>query len=615
MAGVIRSLAARPIVIGHSFGRLIAQNLYRPEGHPVVEPAVPGQDTSPVVALSRRRFLSVVGTVTAAFAGGGAGLSGGSGSGALPGAERPADLTRATASELAGLIRRKKVSSLEAVDACLARIAQVNPKLNAVVQTIAEQARANARAADKMLAAGGAVGPLHGVPMTLKDSLDTAGVVTTGGTTGRKTFVPAEDATVVTRLKTAGAILLGKTNTPELTWSFETNNPVYGRTNNPWGLELSPGGSSGGAAAIVAACGAPFDIGSDTGGSIRVPAHFCGLAGIKPTSGRVPRTGHIVGAEGHLQALTQLGPLARSVDDLALILGVIAGPDWRDASIVPAPLGSAGDLDVRALRVAMHADNGLRAPSVDVARVVTKTAEALQARGVRIEERRPEALSELLQLDDDLYRSDGGAWLRRLLDKAGTKEPGPDVARSLVEASMTTAQFTAFTERWDAWRGRMLHFLEKFDAILCPPCALDSLPHEGANVPGAYPAFSYTFAYNMTGWPAAVVRAGTSTKGLPLGVQIVGRPWREDVVLALAREVERALGGYQAPPDDRFASSRQGRETIRIRGDQDDDAGDCRKAISRSRRRRARSFPTRTSTAKIPGLTAVPTRATRSGWM
>ncbi|HEU4402716.1 MAG TPA: amidase [Candidatus Polarisedimenticolia bacterium] len=514
----------------------------------MVEPATPDGDAAPVTALSRRRFLSVVGTGTAAFAGGGAGFLDGGRSGRPPGAERPTDLTRATASQLADLILRKKASSLEVVDACLARIAQVNPKINAVVQIIAEQARTTARAADNARAGGGAVGPLHGVPMTLKDSIDTAGVVTTGGTMGRKAFVPADDATVVTRLKGAGAILLGKSNTPEFTWAFETSNPVYGRTNNPWGLDLSPGGSSGGAAAIVAACGVPFDIGSDTGGSIRVPAHFCGVAGIKPTSGRVPRTGHIVGMEGHLQSLTQLGPLARSVDDLTLILGVIAGPDWRDAAIVPAPLRRAGDMDVRGLRVAMHLDNGLRAPAADVARVVSRTAEVLQARGAHIEERRPEALSELLQLDDDLYRSDGGAWLRRALDKAGTKEPGPDVARSLVEPSMTTVQFTAFTERWDAWRGRMLRFLETYDAILCPPCALDSLPHQSSDAPGAYPAFSYTFAYNMTGWPAAVVRAGTSLKGLPLGVQIVGRPWREDVVLALAREVERALGGYQAPP-------------------------------------------------------------------
>lgn len=487
--------------------------------------------------VSRRRFLSAVGAGTT--------LSAGCRSSSDAGA--PADLTRATTVQLADLIRRKKASSLEAVEACLARIERVNPAINAVVQITAKQARIDARAADQRSAVGGVVGPLHGVPMTIKDSLDTAGVVTTGGTIGRKTFVPAEDATVVARLKRAGAILLGKTNTPEFTWAFETNNLVYGRTSNPWRTDLSPGGSSGGAAAIVASCGVPFDIGSDTGGSIRVPSHFCGIAGIKPTSGRVPRTGHIVGAEGHLQALTQLGPVARSVDDLSLILGVIAGPDWRDAAIVAAPLADFGGVDVRTLRIAVHADNGIRPPSPDIARVVTTTGDALRARGVGVEDGRPEALSELLQLDDDLYRSDGGAWLRRLLEKAGTNEPSSDVVRSLDQSPMTTAEFTAFTERWDAWRGRMLRFLETFDAILCPPCAFDSLPH-GTDTPATYSAFSYTFAYNMTGWPAVVVPAGTSTRGLPIGVQIVGRPWREDVVLALAREVERAAGGYRAPP-------------------------------------------------------------------
>jgi amidase len=223
------------------------------------------------------------------------------------------------------------------VNACLARIEQVNPRLNAVVQLDGDHAREVARAADQATARGEVTGPLHGVPMTIKDSFDTAGMISTGGTLGRKAFVPDQDATVVARLRAAGAVLLGKTNTPEFTWSFETRSPVYGRTNNPWSSDLSPGGSSGGAAAIVAACGAPFDIGSDTGGSIRVPSHFCGTAGIKPTSGRVPRTGHIVGSEGHIQSLTQLGPIARSVDDLALLLGIIAGPDWRDATVAPAP--------------------------------------------------------------------------------------------------------------------------------------------------------------------------------------------------------------------------------------------------------------------------------------
>jgi amidase len=471
-----------------------------------------------------------------------------------PLAGKAPELCRATVVQLAELIRRREVSSLEVVNALLTRIEQVNPRLNAIVHLDAEGARASARAADQAIARGGVTGPLHGVPMTIKDSLDTAGTITSGGTMGRKAFVPDTDATVVARLRSAGAILLGKTNTPELTWSFETRSPVYGRTVNPWNPAMSPGGSSGGAAAIIAACASPFDIGSDTGGSIREPAHFCGIAGIKPTSGRVPRTGHIVGAEGFTQSLTQLGPMARSIDDLALVLRVIAGPDWKDASVVPAPLGNHEDVVLRGLRVAMHVDNGLHPPSREFARVVQASAESLQRLGIEIEEAKPEALKDVMALDEDLFRADGGSWLRSLLERAGTKEPGPDVALSLKmiadlnKREMTAPEFAALLERWDAWRGRMLKFLERYDAILCPPCALDALPHGASDLPETYPAFSYTFAYNMTGWPAAVVRAGTSAQGLPLGVQVIGRPWREDVVLALARAIERSHGGFQPAP-------------------------------------------------------------------
>src|SRR6266567_7812846 len=228
--------------------------------------------------------------------------------------------------------------------------------------------RPQARAADAALARGQLLGPLHGVPMTIKDSLDTAGVITTGGTQGRATFVPEQDATVVARLRAAGAILLGKTNTPELTLSGETDNLVYGRTNNPYDVSRTPGGSSGGAGAILAAGGSALDIGSDTGGSIRLPAHFCGIAGIKPTSGRVPRTGHIVPfGMGAVDALTQLGPMARYVEDLSLILPIIAGVDWRDPAIIPMPLGDPRAVSMTGLRVAMYTDNGTMSPTPETA--------------------------------------------------------------------------------------------------------------------------------------------------------------------------------------------------------------------------------------------------------
>src|SRR5262245_57980307 len=232
-------------------------------------------------------------------------------------------LIYASATALAQAIRSKKVSSEEVVNAYLQRIEAVNPQLNAVVQLTADTALKQAREADAALARGDSKGPLHGVPMTIKDSFDTAGVISTGGTKGRALFLPSQDAAAVARLRQAGAILMGKTNTPELTLSFETDNLIYGRTNNPYDLSRTPGGSSGGAAAIIAAGGSPLDLGSDLGGSIRLPSHFCGIAGIKPTSGRVPRTGHIPSFDiGPLEAWMQVGPMARFVEDLILTLPI-----------------------------------------------------------------------------------------------------------------------------------------------------------------------------------------------------------------------------------------------------------------------------------------------------
>jgi amidase len=199
---------------------------------------------------------------------------------------------------LANAIRRKQVSSEEVVRAFLERITHVNPKINAVVQLHAEEALADARVSDKESHAKQWRGPLHGVPCTIKDSFETKGMISTAGLKGRAAFIPDKDATAVARLRAAGAIVLGKTNTPELTLAFETNNLVYGRTNNPYNLDRTSGGSSGGAAAILAVSGSPFDLGTDTGGSIRLPSHFCGVAGMKPTQGRIPRTGHIISFDG-----------------------------------------------------------------------------------------------------------------------------------------------------------------------------------------------------------------------------------------------------------------------------------------------------------------------------
>lgn len=460
------------------------------------------------------------------------------------------ELIYSSAATLARSIRDKKVSALEVVEAHLRRIEEVNPRLNAVVQPAADRARAEARESDEALARGEVKGPLHGVPMTIKDSLDTVGIISTGGTQGRASYIPEADSTVVARLRSAGAILLGKTNTPELTLAGETNNLIYGQTNNPYDLSKTPGGSSGGAAAIIAAGGSPLDMGSDTGGSIRLPAHFCGIAGLKPNSGRVPRTGHIVPfGLGAIDSLTQNGPLARYVEDLKLTLPIIAGVDSWDPAIVPMPLGDPEAVDLKSLRVAVHTNNGIMKPTPETADAVNRAALALEDIGIAVQEDLPEAIVGSAELSNSRSGADGRAWVRRLLDRAGTTEVHPWLQKRLDESEpMEISKFTALLEEVDRFRSAMHTFMQNYDVILCPVCAFAAQPHGSTLGEEAQKGFSYTGTYNITGWPAAVVRGGTSSEGLPIGVQIVARPWREDVALAVAQYLETALGGWQRPP-------------------------------------------------------------------
>ena len=411
-----------------------------------------------------------------------------------------------SAANLAQAISDGKLSSAEVVEAHLRRIEQVNPLLNAVVQVRAEAALDDARRADAARSRGEVQGPLHGVPMTIKDSLDTEGVITTGGTKGRESYVPERDSTVVARLRSAGAILLGKTNTPEFTLAAETDNLVYGRTNNPYDLSRTPGGSSGGAAAIIASGGSPFDIGSDTGGSIRWPAHCCGIAGIRPTSGRVPRTGHVVPyGLGARDILTQNGPMARFVEDLALFLPIISGPDWRDPAIVPMPLGDLSNVSMMDLRVAVHTDNGVVPVTPAVADAVNSAAAALTDAGVVVEEGCPEALLRSHALFSDLGSADGRAWVRRLLDGAGTTEVHPWLASRISESRlMTSDEFGIVLENLDQYRSDLLGFMESYDAILCPASPYPALPHGTWLEEFGKGAFTYTAAYNLAGWPGAV---------------------------------------------------------------------------------------------------------------
>ena len=452
------------------------------------------------------------------------------------------DITSSSLTEIARAIRNKMISSVEAVDACLRRIEEVNPTLNAVV-TLAEDARERARAADEALARGDAVGPLHGVPMTIKDSLDTAGVVSTWGTPGRRNFVPATDATVVARMKAAGAILLGKTNTSEFTLSFYTNNPIFGPTRNPYDPERMSGGSSGGAAAIVAAGGSPVDLGTDTGGSVRLPAHFCGIAGIRPTTGRVPRTGHAVPFGGLADSFTQVGPLARRVDDLQLVLEVIAGPDGVDPYIIPMPLRDPSAVTLKGLRVAYFTDNGLATPTPETVATVERAIGALAGAGCRIEEAQIPGVEQSQLLLRGVLRATGAAWERAALARVGTSLAETSMGFVHTAQPLSPEELVQMWEDLDAFRSQALQWFQQYDLIVSPVNATPALPV--GPVEAQIHNFTYTMTHNLTGWPSAVVRAGTSPAGLPIGVQCTAHPWREDIALAGVGLLEKALGGWR----------------------------------------------------------------------
>ncbi len=455
-----------------------------------------------------------------------------------------------SAQRIAAAIRAGELTSRAIVDACLDRIGAVNPQINAVVQLVERRARSEADRLDREAARGRFRGVLHGVPMTLKDSLDTEGVISTGGTLGRRHHVPDRDAPVVQRLREAGAVLLGKTNTPELTLSGETNNLIYGRTSNPYDLERSPGGSSGGSAAIVACGGAALELGSDTGGSIREPAHLCGIAGIKPTSGRTPRSGHIVPcAGGILDSLTQIGPMARYVEDLALALPLICGPDGRDPSVVPAPLGDYASVDVSRLRIAWYADNGIVTPAPQIQEALTATADELRRAGLSVVERCLPGMRELVNLSTELREAGNVELIRRLLRRYGTHEPGPDLEGYLTDKSLAAADSfdPALLVAIDQARSRALEFFDDCDLILCPPSHALARPHRASHG-DSFDDWSYATVFNLLGWPGVSVRAGSSESGLPVGVQVVAAPWREELALALASRIEKQMGGFQPPP-------------------------------------------------------------------
>jgi amidase len=440
-------------------------------------------------------------------------------------------LTALPAHRLAELVRAHEVSATEVLAAHLDRLDSLNPGLNAVVQ-VAPDAMDRAAAADAALAGGEDPGPLHGVPFTAKDNLETVGVVTAIGVPERAATVSAADATAVARLRAAGGILLGKTNCPPWGAGLETDNPVYGRTANPYDPARTPGGSSGGEAAAVAAGLSPCGLGTDSGGSLRVPAHFCGVATLKPTTGLVPVTG-VVDDEGPIGSLgdprTQLGPIARSVADLAVLLGVLAGPDGRDAGVAPVPVGDPAAVRVEGLRVAVQTGAGSGPPTPGTAATVAAAAGALAGAGAVVEEAAPPGDGHALTLE--VWRSYG---------------PG-----------MGSQALYRLLRRWDRYRSDLGGWMAAWDAILSPVYDCPAPPHGATTTAELRDAARWTTPWSLAGWPCAVVRCGTSPDGLPIGVQVVAGPWRDDLALALAAHLESTLGGWQPPPGYQPSSSRR----------------------------------------------------------
>jgi amidase len=465
--------------------------------------------------------------------------------------ETPNPIIYSSASCLAESIRRGELSSVEVVNAHLDRIAQVNPQLNAVIHLLAESARARAEEADRARARGENWGPLHGVPVSVKDAFDTAGIVSTGGTQGRAAYVPMQDATAVARLKAAGAIILGKTNLPELSLAFETDNVLFGKTNNPYDLTRTAGGSSGGEAALIAAGGSPLGIGTDAAGSLRVPAHFSGIASLKPTLGRVPMTGAFPPPLGATGRFWHVGPLARQVEDLRLALQILAGPDNLDPMAAPVSLGEGAPVRVRDLKVAFFTNNGIVTPTPETSETVRRAAQGLQGAGARVEEERPANSAESFELAAKLFALDGGVGVGTALHIAGTTQ----VSQQLGQLNQILQPFIPQNAtdsgnillQWDIFRQTLYGFMQQYDVIVSPVLPFPALPHGTTFDADRLPGFSYTMMHNLSGLPAAVVRGGTSPEGLPIGVQIVAKPWREDMALAVAEYIEMEMGGWQAP--------------------------------------------------------------------
>ncbi len=481
-----------------------------------------------------------------------------------------ADMLLRSAGELVEAIRRREISSRELLDGMLSRVERLNPRLNAVVTLDTEGARRAADEADAALGRGETRGPLHGLPMTVKDTYETAGMRTTAGFTPWSDHQPAADAESVRRLRAAGAVIVGKTNTPTLAGDWQTYNPIFGVSYNPWDPTRTTGGSSGGAAAAVATGMTPLELGSDIGGSIRIPSGWCGVCGHKPTWGIVPQHGHLPPPPGTLADtdLGVMGPIARTVDDLALALNVLAGPHGHQAAGWRLDLPPARATALGELRLAAWLDDAAFPVDPAVGSVLERAVGALRAAGARVANARPDVdLAEVVRTYQQLlYPILLGTMAQESFDSfvalaaaLPAEDDGP-LARSVRYATLRHRDWLFAHERREQIRALMADFFRDVDALLMPVTVVPAIPHDHSapftdrviRMDGRERPYTDLFGWialtTMAYLPATVVPAGVTADGLPVGVQIVG-PYLEDrTTLAAGRCLTDVLGGFVPPP-------------------------------------------------------------------
>jgi len=478
------------------------------------------------------------------------------------------DLVFLSASRIAAAIRAHEISSVEVFEAHLDQVQRRNGELNAIVTRDEAMGRRRAREADEALARGEVWGPLHGVPITVKDAIETQGLRTTASFEPLKGHIPARDATSVARLRAAGAVIWAKTNMPALAMDYQSQSPLFGRANNPFDIARSPGGSTGGGAAAVAAGMSPFELGSDIAGSLRLPAHFCGVFSFKPTEHFVSGAGHIPELPGHprcVRHMSCIGPIARTVEDLRLGFELIAGPDDRDWEVPPLPLAVRRARPPGELRFAWSDELGGVRAGAEVREALARLAAALTARGFHVERRGPSSFDfgQARSTWGELLGAEIGGSMplhQRLLFQAQYRAmPGADpMSRGMARgAGFSLREYIAALWRRDLLIAELERFLGAYDAWLCPVSTVPAITHrrtgayvevDGKEMTYHLALGAYTCIFNVTGHPMILLPIGRSEAGLPIGMQLVGPRWSDTRLLDIAEELAKVTGPFERPP-------------------------------------------------------------------